>query len=141
MPTWLLKTEPDCYSWADMLADRRTHWDGVASPAAQKHMRAMRPGDEAFFYHTGDEKAVVGLVRVVKGPYPDPERPGTTAAGDPKGVLVDVEPVREAKAPVTLAVIKADPRFEAFDLVRISRLGVMPVPPALDRMLRKVGGL
>lgn len=141
MPTWLLKSEPDCYSWNQMQADRRTHWDGVASPAAQKHMRDMRVGDEAFFYHTGDERAIVGLVRVVKNPYPDPDQPGVTAAGDPKGVLVDIEVVRPVKTPVTLAAIKADPRFEEFALVRISRLGVMPVPAAMDRAIRKLAGL
>jgi len=140
MPTWLLKSEPDCYAWAQMQLDRRTHWDGVASPAAQKHLRDVRVGDEAFFYHTGDERAIVGLVKVVKAPYPDPEVPGITAAGDPKGVLIDIAPVKAAKTPVTLAAIKADPRFAEFLLVKISRLGVLPVPPRMDRLLRKMAG-
>lgn len=141
MATWLIKTEPDCYNWSQMQKDGRTHWDGVSNAAAQKHMREMREGDEAFFYHTGDERAIVGLVRVVRGPYPDPEVPGETAAGDPKGVLVDVEAVRSASTPATLAQIKADPRFAELALVRISRLGVLPVPPAMDRALRKMAGL
>lgn len=141
MATWLLKTEPDCYHWDQMEADKRTHWDGVSNAAAQKHMRDMRAGDEAFFYHTGDDKAIVGLCRVVKGPYADPEVPGTTAAGDPKGVLIDIEPVKKAPRPVTLAQIKADPRFAEFLLVKISRLGVLPVPPAMDKALRKMAGL
>ncbi len=141
MPTWLLKTEPDCYHWDQMVKDGRTHWDDVRNAAAQLHMRAMREGDEAFFYHTGDEKAIVGLVRVVRGPYPDPEVPGETAAGDPKRVLVDLAPVKAAKTAVTLAQIKADPRFAEFLLVKISRLGVLPVPAAMDRAIRKIGGM
>lgn len=141
MATWLLKTEPDCYNWDQMASDRRTHWDGVRNAAAQLHMRNMREGDEAFFYHTGDEKAIVGLTRVVRGAYPDPEVPGETAAGDPKGVLVDVAPAKRAATPVTLAAIKADPRFAEFALVKISRLGVMPVPPALDKLIRRMGGM
>ena len=141
MATWLLKSEPDCYHWDQMVKDKRTHWDDVRNAAAQLHMRNMREDDEAFFYHTGDEKAIVGLVRVVRGPYPDPEVPGQTAAGDPKGVLVDVSPVKPAKAPVTLAQIKADARFQEFLLVKISRLGVLPVPPAMDKAIRKMGGM
>ena len=141
MATWLLKTEPDCYHWDQLVADGRTHWDGVSNAAAQKHMRDIRAGDEAFFYHTGDDKAIVGLCRVVKGPYADPEVPGTTAAGDPKGVLIDIEPIKPAKTPVTLAQIKADPRFAEFLLVKISRLGVLPVPPAMDKAIRKMAGM
>ncbi|MEZ6233260.1 MAG: EVE domain-containing protein [Phycisphaerales bacterium] len=140
MPTWLLKSEPDCYNWDQMAADKRTHWDGVHNAAAQLHMRNVQKGDEAFFYHTGNEKAIVGLCTVVKGPYPDPEQPGTTAKGDPKGVLIDIAPLRPAKTPVTLAQIKADPRFAEFLLVKISRLGVLPVPPAMDKALRKMAG-
>lgn len=140
MTTFLIKSEPDCYNFEQMRKDKRTHWDGVHNAAAQKHMRAMKVGDEAFFYLTGDEKAIVGLVKVVKGPYPDPEQPGLTANGDPKGVLVDVAYVKEAEKPVTLAAIKEDPRFSEFELVRISRLGVMPVPPALDKIIRKWAG-
>jgi len=141
MATWLLKTEPDCYNWEQMERDTRTHWDGVSNAAAQKHMRDIRVGDEAYFYHTGDERAIVGLCRVVRGPYADPEVPGTTAAGDPKGVLIDVAPIGRAPTPVTLGAIKADPRFAEFLLVKISRLGVLPVPPAMDRALRQMAGL
>ena len=141
MATFLIKTEPDCYTWSELVRDKRTHWDGVSNAAAQKHMRSIAKGDECLWYHTGDEKAIVGLARVVRGAYPDPENPGTTTAGETKFVLFDLEPVRAAKTPVTLAQIKRDARFENFDLVRLSRLGVMPVPPKIDALLRKMAGL
>lgn len=140
MATYLIKTEPDCYHWEQLERDGRTHWDGVSNAAAQKHMREIKKGDSVLFYHTGNEKAIVGLGRVVRGAYPDPEFPGTTAAGEPKAVLFEIEPVKPAKAPVTLAQIKADPRFRDFLLVKISRLGVMPVPEAMDKAIRKMAG-
>ena len=120
---WLLKTEPATFSWADLLRDGRAVWDGVRNPAALGHIRAMRAGDQAFVYHTGGEKAVVGICRIESEPYPDPK------AGDPRLVVVDIEPVQPLAAPVTLARIKADPRFAGFALVRIPRLSVMPVTP------------
>jgi predicted RNA-binding protein with PUA-like domain len=121
MNRWLLKTDPSTYAWADLVRVRRASWDGVANPTALSHLRAMRKGDEAFVYHTGDEKAIVGIARVASDPYPDPK------LSDPKRVVVDLEPVRALKAPVTLASVKADKRFADFALVRISRLSVMPV--------------
>lgn len=121
MNHWLLKTEPSTYAWGDLVRERRATWDGVSNPTALSHLRAMRKGDEAFVYHTGDEKAIVGIARVVSDPYPDPK------LSDPKRVVVDLEPVRALKAPVTLASVKADTRFADFALVRISRLSVMPV--------------
>jgi len=121
MNRWLLKTEPSTYSYADLVRERRTTWDGVANPSALSHLRAMRKGDEAFVYHTGDEKAIVGIARVASDAYPDPK------LSDPKRVVVDLEPVRPLEAPVTLATVKADKRFADFALVRISRLSVMPV--------------
>ena len=121
MNRWLLKTEPSTYSYADLVRERRTTWDGVANPTALSHLRAMRKGDEAFVYHTGDEKAIVGIARVASDAYPDPK------LSDPKRVVVDLEPVRPLEAPITLATVKADKRFVDFALVRISRLSVMPV--------------
>jgi len=118
---WLLKTEPGTFGWADLVRDGRAVWDGVRNPAALGHLRAMQPGDQVMIYHTGAEKAVVGIGRVAGAPYPDPK------AGDPRLVVVDVEPVRALSAPVTLAAIKTDPRFAGFALVRIPRLSVMPV--------------
>jgi len=142
MATWLLKTEPDDYSYDDLARERRTEWDGVANAAAQKHMRGVKKGDEAFIYHTGKERAIAGLAKVVRGAYEDPAHEGErTAAGDVKFTLFDVAPNKAAPNPVTLADIKADPAFEDFDLVRQSRLSVMPVPPKLDAKLRKMAGL
>ena len=120
---WLLKTEPSTYSYADLVRDQVTTWDGVKNPTALNHLRAMKNGDQALFYHTGDEKAIVGVARIISNPYADPK------LGDPKRVVVDLAPVRAPKRPVTLARVKADPRFVAFALVRIPRLSVMPVTP------------
>ncbi len=142
MTTYLFKTEPGDYSWDDLVRDKRTDWTGVSNPAAQKHMRAVRKGDEVLFYHTGSDKRIVGLAKVVRGAYPDPDRPGTTAAGETKFVLVDIAPVRAARTDgATLAAIKADKRFADFALVRQSRLSAMPVPPKLDKAIRKLAGL
>jgi predicted RNA-binding protein with PUA-like domain len=124
MNHWLLKTEPSTYAWADLAGAGRAVWDGVKNPAALGHLRGMAPGDQAFIYHTGDEKAVVGIARVVTSAYPDPK------AGDPRLVVVDLAPVRPLQAPVTLAAIKADPRFAGWALVRVPRLSVMPVTAA-----------
>ena len=121
MSRWLLKTEPSTYAFADLVRDGRTTWDGVSNPAALGHLRAMKKGDEALVYHTGDEKAAVGIARVASDPYPDPKQK------DPRLVVVDLEPVRALPRPVTLKAVKADPRFADFALVRISRLSVMPV--------------
>lgn len=118
---WLLKTEPATFSFADLVRERRSVWDGVSNPVALKHLRAMKVGDEAFVYHTGKEKAVAGIAKVVKAAYPDPK------ADDPKLVVVDLSPVRPLARPVTLAAIKADPRFAGWELVRVPRLSVMPV--------------
>jgi len=120
---WLLKTEPSTYSYADLEREQVTTWDGVKNPTALNNLRAMKNGDQALFYHTGDEKAIVGVARIVSHPYSDPK------LGDPKRVVVDIAPVRALKAPVTLSRVKADPRFAAFALVRLPRLSVMPVTP------------
>ncbi|HEY9385340.1 MAG TPA: EVE domain-containing protein [Gemmatimonadales bacterium] len=123
MNRWLLKSEPTTYSFADLLREQVTTWDGVKNPAALNHLRAMKNGDQALFYHTGDEKAIVGVARIVSNPYRDPQ------LEDPKRAVVDIAPVRGLKTPVSLARIKADPRFAGFALVRIPRLSVMPVTP------------
>ncbi|GAB4550847.1 MAG: EVE domain-containing protein [Phycisphaerales bacterium] len=141
MPTYLLKTEPDDYSWDDLVRDGRTHWDGVTNPTACMVMRDMRTGDEAFIYHTGKEKRIAGLAKVVSDPYPDPARADLTAKGDIKYPLVDVRKLRPAKRTVTLADIKADNRFKDFQLVTQSRLSAMLVPTKLDAILRTLCGL
>lgn len=128
---WLLKTEPTVYSYADLVKEKKTVWSGVSNNAALKHMRSMKKGDLAFIYHTGDEKAVVGIAEVLSGPYADP------GMDDPKLVVVDLKPKEPLKRPVSLAAIKADPRFAGFELVRIPRLSVMPVgKPVWDAILR-----
>ncbi|MEQ9095761.1 MAG: EVE domain-containing protein [Phycisphaerales bacterium] len=141
MATWLIKTEPGDYSWDDMVRDKRTAWTGVANNAARMHMRAVKKGDEAFFYHTGNDKAVMGLVKVATDPYEDPEEPGLNGKGEMKAPLFDVTVGKKAKTPVTLKDIKADERFKDFDLVRQSRLSVMPVPAKLDKIIRQWAGL
>ncbi|MFN0179357.1 MAG: EVE domain-containing protein [Gemmatimonadales bacterium] len=118
---WLLKTEPSTYGYSDLERDKRGVWDGVANPVALRHLRAMAVGDRCFIYHTGDEKRIVGVAKVTRAAYPDPK------AGDPKLVVVDLEPVEKVARPVTLAEIKADSRYADWELVRIARLSVMPV--------------
>jgi predicted RNA-binding protein with PUA-like domain len=118
---WLFKEEPSHYSYDDLVRDGRTSWTGVRNPLAQKHLRAVSKGDRIFFYHTGDEKAVVGIAKAAAAAYPDP--------ADEAGKLyaVDVLPVRKLKHPVTLAAVKADTAFASFPLTRMPRLSVMPV--------------
>jgi predicted RNA-binding protein with PUA-like domain len=141
MATFLLKTEPGEFSFADLRAAGRTTWDGIANAAALGHLRAARKGDQAFIYHTGDDKAIVGLAEFVSNPREDPANPGLTAAGLIKTPVIDVRAVRPAKQPVTLAQLKADRRFADFALIRQSRLSVMPVPPDLDAIIRGLAGL
>lgn len=119
--SWLFKEEPEHYSFADLERDRETLWDGVGNNLALKHLRNVASGDRVLFYHTGKEKAIVGEMRVTAGPMPDP------AENDPKLVVVKVEPVRRWPRSVTLAEIKDDPQLADWELVRISRLSIMPV--------------
>ena len=125
MAHWLFKEEPGTYSFANLERDGSTTWSGVTNALAQKHLRAIKKGDTVFFYHTGDEKAVVGVMEVTADPTSDPE----DSAG--KRVVVVVKPLRKLKKNVSLASIKADKVFAEWELVRISRLSVMPVPDAL----------
>jgi predicted RNA-binding protein with PUA-like domain len=118
MAYWLMKSEPHKYGWSDLVRDGRTDWDGVRNNAARLHLRAMKPGDEAFFYHSNEDKAVVGIMRIAGPQEPDGE--------DGAWVKVPVEPVR-AIGPVTLKAIKAEPRLAAMELIRQSRLSVAPV--------------
>ena len=134
MSYWLLKTEPGEYSWDDLERDGGTVWDGVTSGPGLKNIRSVRKGDEALVYHTGDERRAVGVARATSDPYPDP------AAGDPRLVVFDLAPMRRLARPVTLAEVKADAAFAGFDLVRVPRLSVMPVPPALWRRLLDLAG-
>lgn len=141
MATFLVKTEPGEYSFSDLTSDKRCVWEGVTNNAALLHLRSIRKGDEVLVYHTGDEKAVVGLARAVSDPYEDPARPGKNAQGRPRFAVVDLAPVTAAKTPAALERIKADRRFAGFPLVTQGRLSVMAVPAALDVVLRSMAGL
>jgi predicted RNA-binding protein with PUA-like domain len=121
---WLFKEEPTHYSFDDFVKDGKTVWSGVKNPLAQKHLRSVKKGDRIFYYHTGDEKAIVGIARALGDAYADPE----DKSG--KQAVVDVAPVNKLRRPVTLAEIKSDRAFKDFPLVRISRLSVMPVSDA-----------
>ena len=121
---WLVKEEPTHYGFDALVKDGTAVWSGVRNPLAQKHLRAIKKGDRIFYYHTGDEKAVVGVAKALSAAYPDPE----DTSG--KYVAVDVAPVKRLPRPVTLAEIKADVAFKSFPLVRIGRLSVMPVTDA-----------
>ena len=132
---WLFKEEPTHYSYDDLAREGKTSWTGVRNPLAQKNLRSVKKGDKIFFYHTGDEKAVVGIAKAAGAPYPDPN--------DKEGKLyaVDVEPVRKLKGPVTLAAIKGDKAFATFILTRMPRLSVMPVNDReWERILEMSGG-
>ena len=118
MAHWLMKSESGVYSWDDLVRDKSTEWDGVRNPTARIHLKAMKTGDEVFFYHSGDERQVVGIMRVTREARPDPK--------DANWVSVAVEPVRSLP-PVTLKQIKAEPSLAKMELVRLSRLSVSPV--------------
>jgi predicted RNA-binding protein with PUA-like domain len=118
---WLFKEEPTHYSYDSLVKDKHAVWSGVKNPLAQKHLRSVKKGDRIFYYHTGDEKSVVGIAKALGDAYGDPkDKTG-------KQSVVDVAPVKKLAQPVTLASIKADAAFKTFPLVRISRLSVMPV--------------
>ena len=119
MAHWLMKSEPGTYSWDDLVRDGGTDWDGVRNNAARLHLRAMQPGDPALFYHSGDQRAVVGIMAIAG--------PGEPDGPDGAWVKVPVKPVKPLATPVTLAAIKADPRLARIELVRQSRLSVSPV--------------
>jgi len=130
MAYWLMKSEPGTYSWDDLVRDGATEWDGVRNPAARLHLKAMKPGDEAFFYHSGDIRAAVGIMRIARAWRPDGE--------DGAWVSVAVEPVKPLAAPVTLKAIKAEPKLAKMELIRQSRLSVSPVRDEEWRAIQKM---
>lgn len=121
MKYFLVKTEPSEYSYDDLVKDKKTVWSGVSAAPALKHMRSMEKGDMSFFYHTGDEKQIVGIAKIVSNPYPDPKEQ------DEKLVVVDIQAQEKLKHPVTLAEIKKMKALATMPLVRIGRLSVQPV--------------
>jgi predicted RNA-binding protein with PUA-like domain len=134
MAHWLVKSEPGTYSFAQLQKDKRTHWDGVRNFTAAANLRAMKKGEQCFFYHSGEGKEIVGIAEVLKEAQPDPkDKTG-------KFVMVDIGAVKPMPKPVTLAAIKADPKFKDFKLVRQSRLSVVPVDDAHWKAILKMGG-
>jgi len=135
MNYWLVKSEPETWSWAQQLKSGKTDWDGVRNHQAAGYLRAMKKGDLAFFYHSGDEKQIVGVVKVTKEHMPDPK----DETG--KFVMVEMTAEKPVKAPVTLAAIKAEPKLANMVLVKNSRLSVQPVTADEGKAIRKMGGL
>ena len=132
MAYWLMKSEPSSYSWDDLVRDGGTEWDGVRNNAARLHLKAMQAGDEAFFYHSMSDKAVVGVMRIARAARPDPKAPDW--------VTVRVEPVRALATPVTLQQIKAEPELARMELIRQSRLSVAPVREEEWRKVLEMAG-
>jgi predicted RNA-binding protein with PUA-like domain len=118
---WLFKTEPSAYSFQQLEKDTKTIWDGVKNNLALKNLKEIKKGDQILIYHTGDEKAAIGVARALSGAYPDPSK------NDPKLLVVDIEPVKALPRPVRLSEIKANKKLANFDLVRLSRLSIMKV--------------
>jgi len=135
MAYWLVKSEPSSYSWEQMVKDGRTFWSGVRNYQAANNLKAMKKGDRAFFYHSGDEKAVVGIVEIAKEYYPD----HTDETG--KFGMVDVKAGTALKTPVTLAAIKAEPKLKNLLLIRHSRLSVVPIDEPSWRLVCSMGGV
>jgi predicted RNA-binding protein with PUA-like domain len=131
---WLFKEEPSSYNFETFTRDGGTVWAGVRNPLAQKHLRSVKKGDRIFYYHTGNEKSVVGIARATSDAYPDPK----DKAG--KAVVVDVEPERALKRPVSLSEIKASKAFASFPLTRLPRLSVMPVSDAEWKEIERLSG-
>lgn len=132
MNNWLVKQEPTMYNYDKLEKEKKTVWDGVHNNLALKHIRSMKKGDIAFFYHTGEEKQIVGMIEITSNPYPNPKEK------DERYVVVDVKSVSRLKRAVTLDEIKKDSKFKNWELLRISRLSVMPVPKNLwDEIIKK----
>jgi len=135
MADFLFKTEPTEYSYADLAAKGQGVWDGVRNPVALRNMREMAKGDRVFVYHTGSEKAVVGIARAASVAYPDPKQPASTLS------VIDLVPVKALREPVSLATLKADPEFASAPLVRQGRLSVVPLTEKQAAIIERLGGL
>ncbi len=136
MADFLFKTEPTEYSYADLAAKGEGVWDGVKNPVALRNMRAMAKGDRVFVYHTGSEKAVVGIARAASLAYPDPKQPASSSLS-----VIDLAPVKALRQPVSLATLKADPEFASSPLVRQGRLSVVPLTDKQAAIIERLGGL
>ncbi|MEO8710611.1 MAG: EVE domain-containing protein [Parafilimonas sp.] len=135
MAHWLVKSEPDVYSWQQLVKDKETSWDGVRNYAARIHLKAMKKGDEVFYYHSNEGTYIVGIAKVSKEFYQDP------TIDDDRWVSVMLKPVKALKKPVTLAQIKADKRLQNLALVRIGRLSVQPVSDEEWNIILEMGGM
>jgi predicted RNA-binding protein with PUA-like domain len=135
MAYWLMKSEPDVYSWEKLVKDGSGRWDGVRNPVAAGNLKSMKVGDLAFFYHSNIGKEIVGVMEIVREHYPD----HTDKTG--RWVMVDVKPVKPVKTPVTLAAVKAEPKLAEMALVRYSRLSVQPVTPAEWKLVCRMAGI
>jgi predicted RNA-binding protein with PUA-like domain len=135
MAYWLMKSEPSAYSWDQLVKDGKTNWSGVRNYQAAINLKAMKPGDRAFFYHSNEGLAIVGIMEIVKAAYPDP----TDKAG--RFVMVDVKPLMPVPNPVTLSAIKAEPKLKEMKLVRQGRLSVSPVSAEEWKLICKLGGV
>lgn len=133
MAQWLIKSEPSKYSWDKFVEDKQTFWDGVRNFAARNNLKAMKKGDEVFFYHSNEGLEIVGIAKVAKEAYQDP------TTDDPNWVVVDFKPVKKLKKPVSLATIKADKRLENIALVRLGRLSVSPVTDDEWKIILELG--
>jgi predicted RNA-binding protein with PUA-like domain len=131
---WLFKTEPSAYSFQQLEKDRRTVWDGVKNNLALKHLSGVKAGDLILIYHTGDEKAAVGVAQALRGAYPD------AGKKDPKLLVVDIKPVKALPHPVTLSEMRVNPKLAQFDLLRLPRLSVMPVSEEQWKMIEEMAG-
>lgn len=135
MNYWLIKSEPFKYSWDQFVKDGKTFWDGVRNYAARNNLKAMKKGDQVFFYHSNEGLEIVGIAEVVKEAYQDP------TTDDPNWVVVDFKPMKAVPKPVSLAELKADPAFADMDLIRLSRLSVGAVKAAEWKKILKMGGV
>jgi len=135
MAYWLLKTEPDSYSWDDLVRDKKTVWDGVANPTALKNIRAMKKGDLALIYHTGGQREAMGIAQIASEPFVDPK------GENEKAVVVELKAGKKLARPVSLDEIKADKAFAGWILLRIGRLSVVPVPGAMWKRIEELSEL
>jgi predicted RNA-binding protein with PUA-like domain len=135
MSHWLIKSEPEVYSWDQLNKDKQTRWDGIRNYAARLHLRAMKKGDQIFFYHSNKRTEIVGIAAVTKEAYPDPTSP------DPAWFAIEVKPVKKFIKPVSLEQIKKEKKLAGMALVRISRLSVQPVSEEEWNTIMKMGGM
>ena len=135
MAYWLIKSEPEVYSWDQLVKDKQTRWDGIRNYAARLHLRTMKKGDEIFYYHSNKGTEIIGIATVTKEAYPDP------TSSDPAWYAIDIKPLKKLTKPVSLEQIKKEKKLSVMSLVRISRLSVQPVTQDEWKIIMKMGGM